>query len=78
MKAKVVSFSELTTDNPTLCLSVHRVFEDCHKCQVYKSKHDKTKLKCKPRLRPETLALIELKQRTLEQLNRINKQLGED
>lgn len=71
---KVVTMNELTEDNPTLCLSPRRVFEKCHQCPIYKTR-DKTALKCKPHLNKDMLALIERKQKLLQELDDIYKRL---
>jgi len=60
MKTKLVSLSELTENNPTLCLSALRVFGDCHKCEQYK-KFEKgiiKTLKCNPKFNKKALKLL--------------------
>lgn len=78
MKSKVVTIKELTDDNPTFCLSVLRVFNKCNECQHYKhfeylKKLDK--LKCKPHLNPEYMALIKEKQKVTERAKTIDEQI---
>jgi len=54
VKAKVVNVKDLldTKENPTLCLSPLRVFNECHKCPVFQRqlKEGKPieKMRCKP------------------------------
>lgn len=55
MKSKIVTSKDLFNklENPTLCLSSFRVFDDCHKCSKYQDavrKDRVDKLKCKPQL----------------------------
>ena len=38
MKVAVVNIKDITKDNPTLCLSPLRVFNDCHKCDKFLQK----------------------------------------
>lgn len=75
MKAKLVQFSELIEGNPTFCLSPLRVFNDCHKCDIFKKayQHDRIgKLKCKPHLTNEVIDLLKKKRHLLDQLAIIN------
>lgn len=86
MKAKIVSISELTENNPTLCLSAYRVLGDCHKCDHYirAFKQNRTdKLRCNPQIINEkALNLLALWQKIrdkhrkiLRRLNEINEQI---
>ena len=78
VQSKVVTIKELTEDNPTLCLSVLRVFDKCHECSQYKSyerigKLDK--MQCKPHVNLEILALIKEKQHITERAKEIDEKL---
>jgi len=78
MQSKVVSIKELTEDNPTFCLSVLRVFDQCHECPVFKKKQASRtlkKLKCKPHLNVKFNELFAQKQKALDQIAEIEKQL---
>jgi len=78
MRSKIVTIEELTTDNPTLCLSALRVFNECHKCEVFKRAQAQNriiKLKCKPKLHPQYFELLAEKRKLLDQLNEVNKEM---
>ena len=89
MKIKIVNISEVmdTQKNPTLCLSPHRYFMDCHKCTNFqnalrKHKYDiETTIKlipCKPQLRKSFIELCKQKQKLLEELRKIEEKIKED
>jgi len=78
MKSKLVTIEELTKDNPTLCLSALRVFNECHKCDVFLNAYRKDrigKLKCKPHLTNDVIDLLKKKRYLLDQLQIINAML---
>lgn len=78
MKSKIVTIKELTTDNPTLCLSALRVFNECHKCLRFISARRQNtieKMKCKPHINPQYFELIGKKRKLLDQLSKINKEM---
>jgi hypothetical protein len=75
VKAKLVSMKELTTDNPTFCLSALRAFDECHKCEIFLGayRHDTIgRLKCKPHLTNEVIDLLKKKRYLLDQLQLVN------
>ena len=83
MKTKIVTLKELSEDNPTLCLSPLRVFEECHKCDQFKQEFRKhqsvdeaiNSMKCNPRIRSDIRKLLERKKELLKELAKINSQL---
>lgn len=81
VKAKVVAIKDLLNpkENPALCLSPLRVFDECHKCEAFqrqlKAGKPIEKMRCKPHLKPEYFKLLQQKQKLLEQLNQIDKQI---
>ncbi len=85
-KVKIVSSKELSgNNNPTMCWSAIRAFNDCHKCSyfknLYRHYYDKAfkQMQCKPKFKRETLNLLKQKEKvrvTLEaKLIKINKKL---
>jgi len=78
MQTKVVTMKELTEDNPTLCLSPLRVFDQCHKCERFKrwqKQRGIKRLKCKPHLNDKYFELQNRKRALLDKLNDINKEI---
>lgn len=79
VEAKVVSIEELQTDNPTLCLSVLRVFNKCFECEQYKKfkKGYIKKMKCKPHIDKDLFnaELLKRKEELLKQIEKINNEL---
>lgn len=78
MRVKVVSIKELTEDNPTLCLSALRVFNDCHECPTFKraqAHNTIDKLKCKPHIKPRYWELLKRKKAILKQLRTIETEI---
>lgn len=81
IKAKVVDVKDLLDrkENPIVCLSPLRVFDECHKCEAFKrfvaEKKPIEKMKCKPHLNPEYSKLMEQKRQLLDQLAELNKQI---
>jgi len=73
MKTAVVSLSELTEDS-TLCMSPHRIFKECHKCDKLRLKRIQN-MRCKPQIKDEVIKLMERKEELLRELNEINKAL---
>ena len=64
METKVVNLSEITEDNPTLCLSPLRVFNACHRC-----KHFSYRLQyLKKKYANENLSVEELIDRVIEEI----------
>ena len=79
--AKVVDIKDLLNpeENPALCLSPLRVFNECHKCPVIKRylKAGKSieEMKCKPHLKPEALELLEKRRKLSELLSKVDELL---
>lgn len=51
VKAITLSIDDILENNPTICLSVHRAFKECFKCEKYKRAEKLGKLsriKCNP------------------------------
>jgi len=79
MKFKTIDFTTLfdPTENPTYCLSPLRVFNECHKCSVFKlAKGNEDNLACKPNVTKRVRILMGKKQRLLQELRAINQELG--
>jgi len=62
MKAKIVNKSEITKNNPTLCLSPNRYLGECKHCQVFRMVFKRNNynlaktllnIKCRPMLSQE-------------------------
>ncbi len=80
MKAKVVSSSDLfdKEKNPTLCLSAIRMFNNCHKCRIFRTawfKRREGKLKCKPQTKPEKIELLKKIRQLRKELQELNTAL---
>jgi len=79
MKFKTIDFATLLdpTENPTYCLSPLRVFNECHKCSVFKlAKGNEDNLACKPHVTKRVRILMARKRRLLEKLQAIDQELG--
>jgi len=79
MKFKTINLETLLdpVENPAYCLSPLRVFNECHKCSVFKlAKGDQDNLACKPRVTKRVKILMGKKRRLLEKLRTINQELG--
>ncbi|MCW3128523.1 MAG: hypothetical protein N2V75_00230 [Methanophagales archaeon] len=85
MRTIVVNLKDISTDNPTLCLSPLRFVNRCDKCEqfrlrlrVYGNDIETTirSLKCKPRVEPEILELYREKAALLRRLNEIRDRLN--
>jgi len=75
-KVKMVSYKELTEDNPTLCLSVLRQLGECHKCEQYRFAMQHSRfLRCKPKIKPEIEALLQKRLELREQLREVERQI---
>ena len=77
MKTKVITLKELTEDNPTLCMSADRIFEQCYRCPIFRQKADALarkgiskndlvsetvrQLPCTPKLNKKAWAVIKLR-----------------
>ena len=75
MKAKLVSMQELTTDNPTFCLSPLRVFNECHKCESWKRAYDHgtvDKLKCRSHIQKRILDLLKRRTEIYKEIAKVN------
>ena len=80
VESKLVTIKELTTDNPTLCLSPLRVFEKCHQCPQYKTAVSHSlvdKLKCVPHVKAETLRVIERRKQLYAELAKLDRLITE-
>jgi len=80
IEAKVVTIKELMEDNPTLCMSPLRVFEECHKCPKYQlaeKKGKESQLKCKPRVSKKYLRLKLQRDILLRKLAEVDKKINE-
>lgn len=92
VKAKIVSVKELTDaeENPSLCLSPLRVFNECHKCERYQRIVKKylvkgyslqsiirDKLKCKPHLQSAYNELLIRKRKLLDELSEVDKAIDQ-
>jgi len=81
MKVKFISYKDLANPekNPTFCFNPLRAFEDCHKCENFRSayRQDRVgKLKCKPVLKNSIINLLKKKRYLLDQLAIINALLS--
>jgi hypothetical protein len=77
VQTKTVAINKLALNNPALCLNPLRVFENCHKCEIFlKAKYPK-RLPCKPRLQPEVKQMLKVKTRLLRQIAEVNAKLSE-
>lgn len=92
MKVKTVSKEELEENNPTLCLSPLRVFEQCHECDKFKQRKSIVsrksaknvteeevidKMSCKPVIKPEMLELLKKKSELLNQVREVEEEINE-
>jgi len=73
MKIAFVSYKDLANPkkNPTFCLNPLRVFNECHKCRIFKEAYNHKrlgKLKCKSKLTNEVIDLLMKKRYLLDQL----------
>ena len=80
MKAKIVSTRELLDprENPTVCLSPLRVFNDCHKCEVFqraRRNNEIGQLKCRPHLDPKMLKLLNQRNHLIEKIKEMDAKL---
>jgi predicted nuclease with TOPRIM domain len=83
MEVKVIGIDELMKDNPDLCLSPHRVFEICHKCQRFKRtavKYETAEetikaMKCKPKIRPDIFKMLREKRRLEKRIRELQEKL---
>jgi len=77
-EAKIVTIEELTTNNPTLCLSANRVFGRCNECEYYKRKTKEGKpLKCVPIIDDKRQKVLEAKKKLTEMYKDNMKKLDE-
>jgi len=64
MEIKVVSASDMTKDNPTLCMSPLRFFDACHRCEHFSWRMQYLKKK----YADENMSIDELINRVLEDM----------
>jgi len=77
-----VKFKDLIdrSENPTLCLHPMRVFNECHKCEIFKRAYQRDRikqLKCKPHISNEVMDLLKRKRELLNELTEINNLLNQ-
>lgn len=85
MKVAVISFADVTKNNPTLCLSAHRGLNECHKCDQFKKKLGKyitvekafKTLKCKPHIPEEIITKSNHRAELIIQKQAIEKEIEE-
>ena len=75
---KIVNIKEVKS-NYNICFSPLRYLKQCHKCEVFKKAkgtvNEKLKLKCNPQIEEKYLKLLIEKEKLLNRLKEINREL---